>query len=136
MADTTYIDRMKNEYTELQNRITKLKTYINSPRALEIQEEKLELLVRQYQVMNEYLSILKARISLESYTDKIMNAGIVALLIVALTFLVTILLCELWDIIRDKTIYSNKLTKITNIIVDSICVFLILCLEIYFITIL
>ena len=69
MADTTYIDRMKNEYTELQNRITKLKTYINSPRALEIQEEKLELLVRQYQVMNEYLSILKARISLESYTD-------------------------------------------------------------------
>lgn len=69
MADTTYIDQMKTEYTELQNRITKLKTYINSPRALEIQEEKLELLVRQYQVMNEYLSILKARISLESYTD-------------------------------------------------------------------
>nr|DAU24081.1 MAG TPA: hypothetical protein [Caudoviricetes sp.] len=69
MADTTYIDRMKTEYTELQNRITKLKTYINSPTAFEIQEEKLELLVRQYQVMNEYLSILRARISLESYTD-------------------------------------------------------------------
>lgn len=69
MADTTYIDRMKTEYTELQNRITKLKTYINSSTALEIQEEKLELLVRQYQVMNEYLSILRARISLESYTD-------------------------------------------------------------------
>lgn len=69
MADTTYIDRMKTEYIELQNRITKLKTYINSPTALEIQEEKLELLVRQYQVMNEYLSILRARISLESYTD-------------------------------------------------------------------
>lgn len=69
MADTTYIDRMKTEYTELQNRITKLKTYINSPTALEIQEEKLELLVRQYQVMNEYLSSLRARISLESYTD-------------------------------------------------------------------
>lgn len=69
MADTTFIDRMKTEYTELQNRITKLKTYINSPTALEIQEEKLELLVRQYQVMNEYLSILRARISLESYTD-------------------------------------------------------------------
>lgn len=69
MADTTYIDRMKTEYTELQNRITKLKTYINSPTALELQEEKLELLVRQYQVMNEYLSILRARISLESYTD-------------------------------------------------------------------
>lgn len=69
MADTTYIDRMKTEYTELQNRITKLKTYINSSTALEIQEEKLELLVRQYQVMNEYLSILRARISLESYID-------------------------------------------------------------------
>lgn len=69
MDNTSYIDRMKTEYTELQNRITKLKTYINSPTALEIQEEKLELLVRQYQVMNEYLSILRARISLESYTD-------------------------------------------------------------------
>lgn len=69
MDNTSYIDRLKTEYTELQNRITKLKNFINSPTALEIQEEKLELLVRQYQVMNEYLSILRARISLESYTD-------------------------------------------------------------------
>lgn len=69
MNNTSYIDRLKTEYTELQNRITKLKNFINSPTALEIQEEKLELLVRQYQVMNEYLSILRARISLESYTD-------------------------------------------------------------------
>lgn len=64
-----YIDRMKEEYSDLQNKINKLKSFINSPKALTLQDEKLELLVRQYQVMNEYLSILHARIKLEQYTE-------------------------------------------------------------------
>ena len=64
-----YIDRMKTEYSDLQNKINKLKLFINSPKALTLQDEKLELLVRQYQVMNEYLSILHARIKLEQYTE-------------------------------------------------------------------
>lgn len=64
-----YIDRMKTEYSDLQNKINKLKSFINSPKALTLQDEKLELLVRQYQVMNEYLFILHARIKLEQYTE-------------------------------------------------------------------
>lgn len=65
-----------------------------------------------------------------------MNIGIMALLIVILSFGVTMLLCELWDIVNDKTKYSSKLTKIKNIIVDFVCIFLMVWLEFYFITLL
>lgn len=65
-----------------------------------------------------------------------MNIGIMALLIVILSFGVTMLLCELWDIVNNKTKYSSKLTKIKNIIVDFVCTFLMVWLEFYFITLL
>lgn len=58
-----------------------------------------------------------------------------ALLIVILSFGVTMLLCELWDIVNDKTKYSSKLTKIKNIIVDFVCIFLMVWLEFYYIAI-
>lgn len=62
-----------------------------------------------------------------------MNVSFLALIIIVLSVIITSLLCEIWDILDNKKIYFNTQTKITNIIADSICIFLILFLEIYLI---
>lgn len=64
-----------------------------------------------------------------------MNVSFLALIIIVLSVIITSLLCEIWDILDNKKIYFNTQTKITNIIVDSICIFLVLFLEIYLIVI-
>lgn len=61
-----------------------------------------------------------------------MNVSFLVLIIIVLSVISTALLCEIWDILNNK-IYSNKTTKITNIIADSICIVLVLFLEIYLI---
>ena len=64
-----------------------------------------------------------------------MNVSFLALIIIVLSVIITSLLCEIWDILDNKKIYFNTQTKITNIIVNFICIFLVLFLEIYLIVI-
>lgn len=66
-----------------------------------------------------------------------MNVSFLALIIIVLSVIITslLLLCEIWDILDNKKIYFNTQTKITNIIVDFVCIFLVLFLEIYLIVI-
>ncbi len=57
----TYIERMNNEYHELQERIKKLENFLNT-KASKLDSVEYVLMKEQYNAMNTYVEILHARI--------------------------------------------------------------------------
>lgn len=57
----TYIDRMNNEYTELQERIKKIGNFLNT-KASKLNSVEYVLMKEQYNAMSTYIEILHARI--------------------------------------------------------------------------
>lgn len=63
--EETYIDRMKTEKAELEQRITKLLAFIESDKFAELEETEKRLLRMQYCGMETYLTSLAARLFYE-----------------------------------------------------------------------
>lgn len=59
-----YLQRLVAEFTELDERIGKLKDFMASPRFPRVRLEERQLLTRQLGVMTEYLEILSRRIAI------------------------------------------------------------------------
>lgn len=57
-----YKDRLIGEYTSLIERIAKLEVVIYNDETTVISKEKLELMQKQFSIMNEYAEILRIRI--------------------------------------------------------------------------
>lgn len=56
-----YKERLISEYTSLIERLTKLETVIYNDETTVISKEKLELMQKQYSIMNEYAEVLRLR---------------------------------------------------------------------------
>ena len=65
MTATNYIDRMKAEYDELSDRFFKLSMFQDSEIFAGLSLHKQDLLCIQTDAMETYLTVLRARISLE-----------------------------------------------------------------------
>lgn len=59
-----YFERLKLEQQELECKINKLKRFIESVEYISLKLKHQELLVQQFNAMNEYNRILKKRIEL------------------------------------------------------------------------
>ena len=59
-----YFERLKLEQQELECKINKLKRFIGSVEYISLKLKHQELLVQQFNAMNEYNRILKKRIEL------------------------------------------------------------------------
>jgi len=57
-----YKERLIGEYTSLIERIAKLEVVIYNDETTVISKEKLELMQKQFSIMNEYAEILRIRI--------------------------------------------------------------------------
>lgn len=57
-----YKERLISEYTSLIERLTKLETVIYNDETTVISKEKLELMQKQYFIMQEYAEVLRIRI--------------------------------------------------------------------------
>lgn len=57
-----YKERLLVEYTSLIERLTKLEVVIYSDAQTTISKEKLELMQKQFAIMNEYAEVLRLRI--------------------------------------------------------------------------
>ena len=64
LADT-YLDRMKIEFSELENKYQKLSAFLDSDKFKCLTSEKRNLLTKQYDAMQSYYLVLRQRISLE-----------------------------------------------------------------------
>ena len=60
-----YVDRMKIELNELQNRYNKLETFMKNEKFNDIDYAKRILIEKQKKVMKSYISILVLRLKLE-----------------------------------------------------------------------
>lgn len=56
--------RATQEYNELEDRISRLSTFLNSPRALAVEQAERTLMVSQLASMRAYSAFLSARIRL------------------------------------------------------------------------
>ena len=56
-----YKERLISEYTSLIERLAKLETVIYNDETTVISKEKLELMQKQYSIMNEYAEVLRLR---------------------------------------------------------------------------
>lgn len=56
-----YKERLISEYTSLIERITKLEVVIYNDETTVISKEKLELMQKQFSIMNEYAEVLRLR---------------------------------------------------------------------------
>lgn len=56
-----YKERLISEYTSLIERLTKLETVIYNDETTVISKEKLELMQKQFSIMNEYAEVLRLR---------------------------------------------------------------------------
>ena len=57
-----YKERLLGEYTSLIERLTKLEVFVYSDAQTTISKEKLELMQKQFTIMNEYAEVLRLRI--------------------------------------------------------------------------
>lgn len=57
-----YKERLISEYTSLIERLAKLEVVIYNDETTVISKEKLELMQKQYSIMNEYAEVLRLRI--------------------------------------------------------------------------
>ena len=57
-----YKERLISEYTSLIERLAKLETAMYNDETTVISKEKLELMKKQYSIMNEYAKVLRLRI--------------------------------------------------------------------------
>lgn len=57
-----YKERLISEYTSLVDRMTKLEVVIYNDETTIISKEKLELMQKQYSIMQEYAEVLRIRI--------------------------------------------------------------------------
>ena len=57
-----YKERLISEYTSLIERLAKLETVIYNDETTVISKEKLELMQKQYSIMQEYAEVLRIRI--------------------------------------------------------------------------
>lgn len=57
-----YKERLISEYTSLIERLAKLETVVYNDETTVISKEKLELMQKQYSIMNEYAEVLRLRI--------------------------------------------------------------------------
>ena len=64
-APESYKDRMKAEYLELNDRISRLRLFLNSKKYEELSPEYEELLTGQYAAMCDYLDCLRERCVME-----------------------------------------------------------------------
>ena len=62
-------ERIVREKTELSERVKKLADFLVSDKALDISKAQEILLVRQLNVMKEYLDILEVRVELEQLLE-------------------------------------------------------------------
>jgi hypothetical protein len=60
--EDTYITRLKDEYSELADKHTKLVDFLIKDREPKLGKVHLELLQKQEKIMSEYLSILAERL--------------------------------------------------------------------------
>ena len=56
-----YKERLISEYTSLIERLAKLEVVIYNDETTVISKEKLELMQKQYSIMNEYAEVLRLR---------------------------------------------------------------------------
>lgn len=63
----TFKDRLKIEYAQLEERLGKLRGFIQSEQFQSLAEEDRNLLVEQEKVMDSYLAILNTRIIMSVY---------------------------------------------------------------------
>lgn len=56
-----YKERLISEYTSLIERLTKLEVVIYNDETTVISKEKLELMQKQFSIMNEYAEVLRLR---------------------------------------------------------------------------
>ena len=56
-----YKERLISEYTSLIERLTKLEAVIYNDETTVISKEKLELMQKQFSIMNEYAEVLRLR---------------------------------------------------------------------------
>ncbi len=61
----TYLDRMKIEFSELENKYQRLSAFLDSDKFKCLTSEKRNLLAKQYDAMQSYYLVLRQRISLE-----------------------------------------------------------------------
>lgn len=64
MGNKTFLDRLFEEQEELNVKINKLNSFIGSDEYIALQTKQQELLVEQFNVMNEYKRILNERTAL------------------------------------------------------------------------
>lgn len=57
-----YKERLISEYTSLVDRIAKLEVVIYNDETTVISKEKLELMQKQFSIMNEYAEVLRLRL--------------------------------------------------------------------------
>lgn len=60
-----YVAVMKAEEKDLENKLRRLKYFLKSEKAKTLDSKKLDLMVEQSYVMQQYLTILQQRIFLE-----------------------------------------------------------------------
>ena len=66
-----YINRMKDEITELQQRILSAKTFMSTDTYKDLSEQEIDLLAKQRYFMEQYAAVLEKRIQIseEKHSD-------------------------------------------------------------------
>jgi len=62
MSDTTFIDRIKQEKTDLDDKLTKLNAFLKSDKAIPVVGKAKSMLLQQRSIMQSYSDILRDRL--------------------------------------------------------------------------